>query len=328
MPSAPLHAGSPLTGPLAEMATVYHSDDWLELLSGYFGYRPAPRVLTNSSRPVALAALVETGGFRGKTLRAPPASMYGHLLADSEYFLAKLVESLAEQARECHRRLLVNVAADNAYGLSVVNREIDSRIPAHPPDDVWKLVHQSVRRSIRKSRKHNVTVRVGGTADVNNFFALLVATRRRIGLPVAPLGWLHKILQADFAGLLIAQHDNIPVAGILYLEDGHHIHYALPAYSDQGAKLRATDACLWELIKHGHASGKQWICLGGSPIENEGLRRFKRKWGGQERTMTLLSDRPPGQARLERPVLMPRLIPYLPSWVLQILGYCYLRYCQ
>jgi len=328
MPEEPLHAGRRLTGRLAELATVYHSDRWLNLLSGYFGYRPAPHLLTDAGQPVGFAALVKTSGLHGKTLRAPPASMYGNLIAESDHCLAELVDSLAEKAREGNRRLLVNVAADGTYGLSVASREIDSRIPALHPDDLWESIDSSVRRSIRKSRKEGVLVRAGEAADLQHFFALLVITRKRLGLPVAPVSWLRRIFQTGFTGLLMAEHKKRSVAGILYLEDRHHVHYALPAYSDCGAKLRATDACLWELIKHGHASGKQWICLGGSPVDNEGLRRFKRKWGGQERPITLLSDQPPGKGRLKRSAAIARLIPLLPSGVLQALGYCYLRYLQ
>lgn len=328
MSPEPLHAGHKFTGPLAEMATIYHTDQWLQLLSNYFGYQPAPHLLTDLGRPVGLAALVETKSLRGKALRSPPASMYGHLIAESDQILNDLVASLTQRAEDPDRRLLITVATNNAHGLSVVRNEMDTRVPTHPPDILWTLVDSSVRRALRKAQKSQINVRAGDYEDLRNFFRLLVMTRKRLRLPVTPFNWLRNILQSGFAGLLIAEHDKTPVAGILYLADTYHIHYALPAYSESGAKLHAMDACLWELLKRAHKSGRQWVCLGGSPLSNHGLRRFKRKWGGEERPMTFLSNRPLRHWGLERRAATSSLVPYLPSVVLQGLGYFYLSYLQ
>jgi len=320
--------GRRLTGPTAEDATIYHSDQWLSALASYYGYRAAPELLEAAGEVVAYAPLVEIGNLTGKKLRSPPASMYGHLLANTHEHQVALVECLKERSRQAQQRLLLKVAGDDELPLAELSREIDCRIPLSDEETVWNNLHSSARRGVRKSQREGVVVATESLESLGTFFNLLVATRKRLGLPVAPRKWARHTLDCGRGGLLIARKEGAAVAGILFLQDENYVHYALPAYSDAGTKVHAMDACIWALIENACASGHQWLGMGGSPVQNEGLRRFKTKWGGEERIMRLLSDVPSTNAVSRRPATTSTLLRYAPAFVLEALGYLYLRFLQ
>lgn len=321
-------AGRRLPDALGRDATIYHSDQWLAALAAFYGYTAAPASLQDGGETVALAPLVEISNLSGRKLRTPPASMYSHVLFDSHASLLAIVETLLTKSSDSRQQLIIKVLGDEQVPLTEISREIDCRVPLRAEDENWDALHSAARRAVRKSERKNVVVTRESIESLPEFFRLLVATRKRLGLPVAPRAWMRRILRTDHAGLLIARRNQDAVAGVLFLEDQNFVHYAIPAYSNEGARSHAMDACLWSLIKYGCKSGRSWLGMGGSSEQNQGLRRFKTKWGGEERPVRLLSNRQHRvvgrSGRRGRSVL----IPYAPAFALEALGYIYLRFLQ
>ena len=130
--------------------------------------------------------------------------------------------------------------------------------------------------------------------------------------------------------LLLAESRGTVCAGLLFTQDENHFHYAIPAYSDEGARLRAMDATVWRLLELACEENRNFLCFGGSPGQNDGLRRFKRKWGGEETVISLWSDYPSPQrvAVKSKANGVSATIRWMPQRALESLGYIYLRYFQ
>ncbi|TCS41698.1 lipid II:glycine glycyltransferase FemX [Reinekea marinisedimentorum] len=329
--------GASISQSIIDQLTVYHSDQWLSLLAEFYGYQPSVHSVTKDGKVVALGSLVSISNLTGKKLCSPPASMYGHLLADSIDDLNSLLEQIASASVDGQtlKTLLLDTPPymQSTPYLYMENEEHDYIIKLDDEDLAWKRMHSSARRAVRKSRKECVEVLQGGKEWLDDFFALYVITRRRLKLPVAPKRWLAKLLDSGLARLLIARHHEETVAGILYLSDHRYIHYALPAYNDAGSMVRAMDACLWQLVLTGLEQGCRWLCLGGTPLDNDGLVQFKKKWGGQVRSIYSYSSSPSSWLSEQKPRSGHRkfkhggqLISHLPTPLLECLGYTYLRY--
>lgn len=322
--------GSDLHADFSEELTIYHSDNWLKALSNYYGYQPSSRIITDGSQVSAFAPLVTVSNLTGRKLSSPPASMYGHLLASSDDALEELVKNLRFSAMEQECALVVKSLQQPLNGMYELSREVDCRVVVTSKESLWQSIDGTARRAVKKSIKEGVSVKISGLSDLGTFMALLAETRRRLGLPISPRGWIGEVLSHDFGRLLIAERSGRPIAGLLYTEDDNHIHYALPAYNQEGGRVRAMDAIIWYLLQIASARGKKFVQFGGSAESNEGLRRFKRKWGGEERSVFLWKDRPKAATRSAHQYLPKKkaLLRFVPDRGLEALGYIYLRYFQ
>jgi hypothetical protein len=322
--------GRPIDARLKTQTTLYHSDEWLSALCRFYGYDSATTVIEQAGQVRAFAPLVRVSNFSGRKLCSPPASMYGHLVASTPEDIKALVDQLRSQARVERRRLIIKTRDASLEGLHIISHEYDCRVAVTTPDENWAKLDGAARRAVKKSRKDGVIVREASFQELDRFLPLLATTRRRLGLPMAPRAWLKTLFVNGFARLLLAEHGGKVCAGVLFTQDPNHLHYALPAYSDEGALFRAMDAVIWRLLELAWAENRQFLCFGGSPEQNEGLRRFKRKWGGEECIVTLWSDQFPKSSTqvVNRPEGLKRLVRWFPQWGLEALGYVYLRYFQ
>lgn len=315
-----------LSDALFGRATIYHSDQWIKCLSGYFGYQPCSLVLQEDENVSAFAPLVRINNLTGRKITSPPASMYGHAIADSDNALYDLISRIDDLGRETKSKIFVKVMTEAQLPLNEVSREFDSVVTLCSKDDAWDNLQSSARQAVRKSCKMGVDISFAGEERIGDFFSLLVLTKRRLGLPVAPKQWFHSLMRAGIGELVLAYRDERLVAGVFFLKDHNAIHYALPAYSDEGATCRALDACLWGLTQFGFNNDFSQLCLGGSDVSNEGLRRFKRKWGGKERLIRVVGSGYKKEGRSTP--RSSRIVSKLPSPALQAVGYLYLRYFQ
>jgi hypothetical protein len=87
-----------------------------------------------------------------------------------------------------------------------------------------------------------------------------------------------------------AERDGATVGMALWFEDPPVAHYHLAAYSPEGYEVSASYAIFERAFRHLRSRGVRWVDLGGSTGTGsaaDGLERFKRGWGGAERTAYL-----------------------------------------
>ena len=175
--------------------------------------------------------------------------------------------------------------------------------------------------------------RSNSAADVLEvFYRQHVTTRRRLGVPVQPRRFF-EVLARDYIepGLgfvVIASLGDTPVSSAVFLAWNRRIEYKYSASDRSHGDVGAGQAVVWDAIRWGCQNGHLELDFGRTERGHEGLRRFKRAWGGVERdlTYTVLADTPPrapgGRAmRILEPVI--RRSPEIVSRAIGWAGYRY-----
>ena len=155
---------------------------------------------------------------------------------------------------------------------------------------------KAVRYMITKAEKSGVTVRRGGAQDVDAFYRLYVATRRRHGIPPQPRRLFARIVEegreplgsvlslAEYQGLVIAAIVTVRHAGVTYLK--------YEVTNDAHRNLGAVHALLWDSIRNAALAGDRAYDFGRTAGDNPGLCEFKKRWGTTQTEMPYYFDPP------------------------------------
>jgi hypothetical protein len=155
------------------------------------------------------------------------------------------------------------------------------------PEVLFKRLHGTVRRGIRKAQNEGVRVEFSQSLEsVHDFFALHCVTRRRHGLPPQPFRFFeniaHHVLGPGYGFVAIARLREKPVAAFLFFHFGSAAIYKFGASDYAFQSSRSNNLLLWEAIKKYAGAGFATLHLGRTSLANEGLRRFKLGFGARE----------------------------------------------
>jgi hypothetical protein len=154
--------------------------------------------------------------------------------------------------------------------------------------------HASIMRALHKAQRHGVQVRLAESAvDLRTWYPLYVRTMRSHGVPQRPYrlfeaAWdllrPRQMLQLLLAERLAGGRRQL-LAGSLFLMFGHTVFYAFNGCESDGRPLRANDMIHWRAITDACQTGYRHYDLGEVVETQEGLHRFKSKWGAEPRRL-------------------------------------------
>lgn len=275
-------------------STVFHTAAWAEVLTRSYGHHPQYLAAWDGPTLVGLLPLMEVNspltGRRGVSLpftdwcpplcseRVPADQLWSAAMATGKLRGWNYLELRGDQA--------LPPAATPSLQFWGHSLEL-----AADAETLFGRLHPSVRRAVRKARKEGVQVEISPTAEaLEAFYRLHVQTRRRHGLPPQParfFGQIHQRLLARGLGFVaLARCGGRPVAGAVFFQFGHKAVYKYGASVGDSSPVRANNLVMWEAIRWLAAHGCRHLDLGRSSLWNEGLRRFKRGWGAQERLIS------------------------------------------
>lgn len=146
-----------------------------------------------------------------------------------------------------------------------------------------------VRRSLTKAQRAGVqVVRATDRAALREFYALHEDTRRRQGVPIQPKAFIlgfEGLFAQGLGHVLLARHEGRTVAAAVFLTYGRTLTYKYGASDAAHLDVRPNHAIFAEAIRQGCASGLGELDFGRTDPDNEGLARFKRSWGADERPL-------------------------------------------
>ncbi len=151
------------------------------------------------------------------------------------------------------------------------------------PDDMWEAFDRKVRNSVRKAQKNLTVEEVCERKQVEALYPLFTETARKHGIRPYPLRRYLTLLDVPAGRLrwLTAKQDEKYVATSVYWTYKDKVTYGDNASAEEHKSLFGSDLLTWELLNWATKKGYVSIDLGGAPDENEGLRRFKDKWGAR-----------------------------------------------
>lgn len=166
--------------------------------------------------------------------------------------------------------------------------------------DILANMKQKTRYNIRLAAKKEVTVRLGGRADLPAFVRLMQTTGQRDGFGVhTPMYYQAAydiFAETDQVALLLAEFEERPLSAVMVFALGDTAYYLYGASSSEERNRMPNYAVQWAAMEWAKARGCYWYDLWGIPdapeaeLEAEftnrhdglwGVYRFKRGFGGQ-----------------------------------------------
>lgn len=151
-------------------------------------------------------------------------------------------------------------------------------------DELMALLKTAGRRGVRAAEKSGVTVRVGDTASLAHFCEMHRLTAEHQGFPTFAYEYFEYVWRLFGAGkraaLLIAYHDESPVAAVLNVAAEGRVYYGWGGMN-RGAdqrKLNANYLLHFAAMKWAREHGYDYYDLNGVSEFKEKLSRNKIQW--------------------------------------------------
>jgi FemAB-related protein (PEP-CTERM system-associated) len=273
--------------------TFYYDQRWLELITMFYGYQIFPLTTMDADNQITafLPLCFVNSALTGRRLVALPFSDHCPLLAVDEASSADLLEQALRLAQEKKVKYLEMRTGPNAMlakrtDFTESNLYVNWSLPlVARSEEVWTGLRKPVQQQIKKSQKNGVKVRMAHRReDMDIYYQLHLKTRtRKHGMPAQARNYFFALWDAFAATgtmqLLIAEYQEIPIAGIIVFASGSRLHYAYGASDENYLKLSPNNLLFWEAITWGCTQGYKALDLGRTACDNQGLMEFKRRWG-------------------------------------------------
>jgi len=269
-------------------ATVFHHRNWLELLVEQYGYRPHIFAIRQNGAVVSAVPFLETRSLSGKRkLISLPFTDWMEILASGPDAAAEIIRGLCEIGfRQYHTvvirtdRPLEGDPKTNGW----VRHELST---AGDIDQIVARSAHAVRGNVRKARKNQLMFeRQTDPGAMETFYRLHLRTRRKLGVPIQPRAFFQRlarrILQRKLGFVGIVRKGPDAIAAAVFLMYGETMIYKYGASNPDALSLRPNDWLLYHALRLATEEGCPRFDFGVSRLEDEGLRRFKRKWGASE----------------------------------------------
>lgn len=271
-------------------SSVFHSTNWLRALRAVYGYEPVV-VTTCPSGARLTNGLVFcriNSWLTGRRLVSLPFSDHCEPLIDSPDELEAILMHMKQEVGRFKSRYIeirpIVYEPSSRTGLSRGIRYLFHRLDLHPSaQELFRNFHKDcVQRKIRRAEREKLQYEEGTSEELlQQFYRLLVMTRRRQYLPPQPLNWFRGLIASFGQDLKIrvASKDGVAVASILTLSHKKSMMYKYGC-SDAGFnKLGGTALLFWNAIQDAKDHGVEEFEMGRSDVDNLGLIAFKEHWG-------------------------------------------------
>ncbi len=282
-------------------STAFHSSTWRNALAGSFKQLTPTYFLIqeNGTTIGGLPVFVFQPIPSIKMLHSMPWNLSGGILLIDE---SSVNLNLLFQAVESHLNrfvsehglcetlftLLPSKTQDHGHqfielGYQRYKERFTHLLKTHPDYDIiWTGYKKSIRKAVRKAANSGVSVYdTDSESDLEAFYEIYLATQNKVGSVPKPLSLLRFLFHSDLAKLVIAKHDGLIIAGVLYLYFNRTVTPwcggSVPAFLE----YRPNNVILHHIIKWACADGYAWVDLGPSPRDNPGLIVYKEQYRAQ-----------------------------------------------
>lgn len=277
---------------------VFHSPDWLSVLTETYGFDLNAAILINDDgEPEAGIPFCKVEDIKKQRLVTLPFSDYCDPLVRNYDQWVKLTEPLIAGNNPYTIRCLHNEVPLGDDRFALVNKaKWHGMALAQDIDTLWSSLHSSSRRAIRKAKREGVIVRMAQEEnDLRCFFELHRNIRKHKYRMVAqPFSFFqniwHHMINDKKGALMLAVYQDTIIGGVLFLVWKNRLYYKFNASAQAHLSVRPNDLIIWEGIKYGKSIGLDYLDFGLSDWEQESLVRYKRKFASEEKTISILRN--------------------------------------
>jgi len=275
-------------------ASVFHTLGWLEALRRTYGYDPVAYTttrpgacLTNGVVLCRVSSLIT-----GRRLVSLPVSDHCEPLVDRPEDLEDLLASVKlESGKEGLRYIEIRPRTMAPLGMDKGRAFYLHSIDLNPAlEEIFRRFHKDcTRRKIRRAEREGLTHEEGRSETIlEQFYQLLLRTRRRHQLPPHPRAWFRNLVDClgERVKIRVASKDGHPIASILTHTFRDALVYKYGCSDEKYHNLGGMHLLFWKAIQEGKANGAREFDLGRSDPDNAGLNTFKDRWGAARSQLT------------------------------------------
>ena len=269
-------------------ATPFHDPAWAAFIADTYGFRPFALCVQRAGVTVAGLAVIE--------LRTPLGRRRWVSLpfTDECAPLGDLDDDVPERfdtARSDAGIRSFEVRAPFTGGFCRPRGVTHQLSLGEDLDRIMRGYRSSIRQGIRAAERADVVVRRAERPSelTDTFYAMHVATRRRLGVPVQRRRYFaelwERIIDSGKGFVLLAERSRMPLAGAVFLQANGIVVYKYGASDASHWRLRPNNALFHHAISCAAQDGCGLFDWGRTDFEDQGLRRFKSSWGAVEREL-------------------------------------------
>lgn len=267
---------------------LFGSGDWLAVLHQEynFTFKSVVEEIAGTERVVFLFSIVED--IYGARLLSLPFSDYyelsdpPELVTNAILFVRNSFPNLpfTVKPRACLDRLLTE-------GFTVVRKAFCHRVLLEGSiADLWARTSYAFKKGVKKAERNDVRFHIDNSEKgVDHFYGLLLKLRReKFQILPQPKSFYHALFQnfvrSGNGDICFAYHKDRPVAAAFILKSGNALYDKMGVSDLEYLELRPNNLLLWHVMQRGHAAGCEFLDMGLTQIDKEGLVRFKESMGG------------------------------------------------
>ena len=271
-------------------SSVFHSQKWLQTLHRTYGYEPFVVSTSAPEKELENGVLFcrVTGWLTGRRFVSLPFSDHCEPLVNSGEELDCLLSHLRFRIDE-HKWSYIEIRPTSVNPGITPKLEKSCAYYLHSLDlkgDIQDLFHSfhkdCVQRKIRRAERELLDYEEGRSeALFEQFYRLLLITRRRQHLPPQPRQWFRHLMAelGQNIKIRVASKDGIAVASIMTILHKKTMTYKYGCSEPKYNKLGGTALLFWKTIQEAKELGCVKFDLGRSDTNNGGLIAFKEHWG-------------------------------------------------
>jgi CelD/BcsL family acetyltransferase involved in cellulose biosynthesis len=267
-------------------SSIFHTREWLLALRRTYGFTPTVFTSSPPGEPLinSIVFCVVRSWLTGSKLVSLPFSDHCEPLVADRAEMTTLLSGVLRQKVEIRPRWM-DMESETGWGLN--GRYHFHALDLQPNlDELYARLHKDgVQRKIRRADRERVTLDQGRSdLLLQQFFQLLIMTRRRHRLPPQPFSWFRNLVEClgDRLTIRIARVDDRPIASILTLSHKRTLVYKYGCSDERFHNLGGMPRLFWQAIQEAKVEQMQEFDLGRSDESNPGLVRFKDHLGAKQ----------------------------------------------
>jgi hypothetical protein len=275
-------------------ASVFHHRGWLETLVRTYGYEPYVLTSAPFGEPLKNGVVVcrVSSWITGTRLVSLPFSDHCEPLLykcdEAEEFMNWLRDACDIQQWNYVELRPLSMLCPRDNDLQPSGSYWLHELDLGPSlDQIFQgLHHNSFQRKIERAEREHLSYETGRSEPLmDEFYRLLLCTRRRHQLLPQPRAWFKNLLECmgDQLQIRLARKNGNAIAAMLTLRHQSSVVYKYGCSDEKFHNLGAMPFLFWKLVEESKASGAEKIDFGRTDLNNDGLITFKDRLGARRK---------------------------------------------